>query len=251
MIILPAIDIKDGECVRLQKGDYNTVEKVAENAYETAQSFKAAGAQWMHMVDLDGAKDATVQNKDLIIDVAKSSGLNVEVGGGVRNMERVEMYLNNGISRVILGSAAVKNPDFVKDAVKAYGERIAVGIDAMNGMVCAEGWTDQSKIEFIELAKRMENIGVQYIIFTDISKDGMLSGPNLDQLDRLQNSVSCHIIASGGISCLKDILNVSALKLYGTITGRAIYTGDLDLKTAIQASSLSDEIVNKEIVDEL
>ena len=230
MIILPAIDIKDGECVRLQKGDYNTVEKVAENAYETAQSFKAAGAQWMHMVDLDGAKDATVQNKDLIIDVAKSSGLNVEVGGGIRNMERVEMYLNNGISRVILGSAAVKNPDFVKDAVKAYGERIAVGIDAMNGMVCAEGWTDQSKIEFIELAKRMEDIGVQYIIFTDIS---------------------CHIIASGGISCLKDILNVSALKLYGTITGRAIYTGDLDLKTAIQASSLSDEIVNKEIVDEL
>lgn len=249
MIILPAIDIKDGECVRLQRGDYNTVEKVAESAYITAQTFKDAGATWMHMVDLDGAKDASIQNKDLIIDVAKSSGLNVEVGGGIRNMERVEMYLNNGIDRVILGSAAVKNPDFVRDAVNAYGDKIAVGIDAMNGMVCAEGWTDQSEIEYIELAKRMEDIGVKYIIFTDISKDGMLSGPNLGQLDELHNAVSCNIIASGGISCLKDILNVSALKLYGTITGRAIYTGDLDLKAAIKASSLSDEMVNKEIAD--
>ena len=243
MIILPAIDIKDGECVRLQKGDYNTVEKVAESPYLTAQGFKEAGAKWMHIVDLDGAKDGSVQNKDLIIDVAKSSGLNVEVGGGIRNMERVEMYLNNGIQRVILGSAAVKNHDFVKDAVNNYGDKIAVGIDAMNEMVCAEGWIDQSEIHFIELAKRMEDIGVKYIIFTDISKDGMLSGPNLAQLDELQNAVSCNIIASGGISCLKDILNVSALKLYGTITGRAIYTGDLDLKEAIQVSSLSDEMI--------
>ncbi|MEE1124852.1 MAG: 1-(5-phosphoribosyl)-5-[(5-phosphoribosylamino)methylideneamino]imidazole-4-carboxamide isomerase [Acutalibacteraceae bacterium] len=249
MIILPAIDIKDGECVRLQKGDYNTVEKVAENPYDTAQWFKNAGATWMHMVDLDGAKDGSVQNKDLILDVAKSSGLNVEVGGGIRNMQRVEMYLNGGINRVILGSAAVKNPDFVKEAVKEYGDKIAVGIDAMNGMVCAEGWIDQSEIEYIELAKRMEDIGVKYIIFTDISKDGMLSGPNLTQLDALQQAVSCNIIASGGISCLKDILNVSALKLYGTITGRAIYTGDLDLKAAVKASSLSDEIVNREIAN--
>ena len=161
-------------------------------------------------------------------------------------MERIEMYLNNGIQRVILGSAAIKNPDFVKEAVRFYGDRIAVGIDAIDGMVCAEGWTDKSEINYIDLAKRMENIGVRYIIFTDISKDGMLSGPNLGQLDELQNSVSCHIIASGGISCLKDILNVSALKLYGTITGRAIYTGDLNLKAAIQASSLSDEMINKE-----
>lgn len=243
MIILPAIDIKDGECVRLQKGDYNTVEKVAENPFVTAQSFKEAGAKWMHMVDLDGAKDGSIQNKDLIIDVAKSSGLNVEVGGGIRNMERVEMYLNNGVQRVILGSAAVKNPDFVKDAVNNYGDKIAVGIDAMNEMVCAEGWIDQSEIHFIELAKRMEDIGVNYIIFTDISKDGMLSGPNLAQLDQLQNAVSCNIIASGGISCIKDILNVSALKLYGTITGKAIYTGNLDLREAIKVSSLSDEMV--------
>lgn len=246
MIILPAIDIKNGECVRLQRGDYNTVEKVAENPYVTAESFKKAGAEWMHMVDLDGAKDASVQNKDLIIDVARASGLKVEVGGGIRNMERIEMYLNNGIQRVILGSAAIKNPDFVKEAVKAYGDKIAVGIDALDGMVYAEGWTDKSEINYIDLAKRMESIGVKYIIFTDISKDGMLSGPNLGQLDELQNAVSCNIIASGGISCLKDILNVSALKLYGTITGRAIYTGDLNLKAAIQASSLSDEMINKE-----
>ena len=237
MIILPAIDIKDGECVRLQRGDYNTVEKVAESPYKTAQWFKEAGAQWMHMVDLDGAKDASIQNKDLIIEVAKTSGLNVEVGGGIRNMERVEMYLNNGISRVILGSAAVKNPDFVKAAVKEYGDKIAVGIDAMNGMVCAEGWIDQSEIEYIELAKRMEDIGVKYIIFTDISKDGMLSGPNLGQLDELHNAVSCNIIASGGVSVLKDIINLSELDVYGAICGKAIYTGALDLKMALQVSN--------------
>ena len=246
MIILPAIDIKNGECVRLKKGDYNTVEKVAESPYLTAQHFKKCGATWMHMVDLDGAKDASVQNKDLIIDVAKSSGLKVEVGGGIRNRQRIEMYLDGGIERVILGSAAVNNPSFVKEAVKHYGDKIAVGIDALHGMVCAEGWLSQSEIHYIELAKRMEDIGVKYIIFTDIAKDGMLSGPNLGRLDELQNAVSCNIIASGGISCLKDILNVSALKLYGTITGRAIYTGDLDLQKAIQVSSLSDEMVNKE-----
>ena len=161
-------------------------------------------------------------------------------------MKRVEMYLESGIQRVILGSSAVKNPKFVKEAVRHYGDNIAVGIDALHGMVCAEGWLDKSEIYYLELAKRMEDIGVKYIIFTDIAKDGMLSGPNLGRLDELQNTVSCNIIASGGISCLKDILNVSALKLYGTITGRAIYTGDLDLKNAIKVSSLSDNMVNKE-----
>lgn len=234
MIILPAIDIKDGNCVRLQRGDYNTVEKVAESPYKTAESFKTAGATWMHMVDLDGAKDGTTQNKDLILDVAKSSGLKVEVGGGIRDMKTVEMYLSGGIQRVILGSAAVKNPDFVKEAVKAYGNKIAVGIDAMDGMVCAEGWTDQSQINYIDLAKRMEDIGINYIIFTDIRQDGMLSGPNLSQLDELKNSVSCNIIASGGVASLKDILNIVALNVYGAITGKAIYTGNLNLADAVE-----------------
>lgn len=234
MIILPAIDIKDGNCVRLRRGDYNTVEKVADSPYTTAESFKKAGARWMHMVDLDGAKDGMTKNQELILDVAKSSGLLVEVGGGIRDMNTVEQYLSGGISRVILGSAAVKNPSFVNEAVLAYGDKIAVGIDAKDGMVCAEGWTDQSQVNYIDLAKRMEDIGVKYIIFTDICQDGMLSGPNLTQLDELKNAVDCNIIASGGIANLKDILNISALQVYGAITGKAIYTGDLDLATAVE-----------------
>lgn len=241
MIVLPAIDIKDGNCVRLQRGDYNTVEKVAESPFDTAERFKKAGAQWMHMVDLDGAKDGTTQNKDLILDVAKNSGLLVEVGGGIRDMKTLEMYLNGGIHRAILGSAAVKNPSFVKEAVAVYGDKIAVGIDAKDEMVYAEGWTDQSTVHYIELAKRMEDIGVQYIIFTDIRQDGMLSGPNLVQLDELKSAVSCHIIASGGVASLKDILNIAALQVYGAITGRAIYTGDLDLAAAVEVGLLSEK----------
>ena len=151
MIILPAIDIKDGNCVRLKKGIYETAEKVAESPYIAAKSFADAGAEWMHMVDLDGAKDAKLINADLISDVAKSSGLKVEVGGGIRNMKAVEYYLSRGIDRVILGSAAVKNPQLVIDAVKEYGERIVIGIDTKNGMVQAEGWLDNSEVDYIEL----------------------------------------------------------------------------------------------------
>ena len=234
MIILPAIDIKDGNCVRLQKGDYATAHKVADSPYETAKRFKDAGAEWMHMVDLDGAKDAKLINADLIADVAKSSGLLVEVGGGIRSMEAVAYYLSRGVNRVILGSAAVKDPQLVIDAVNAFGDQIAVGIDAKNGMVQAEGWLDNSDIHYIELAKRMEDVGVRTIIFTDIDRDGMLSGPNLKQLDDLVHEVSCNIIASGGVTVLKDILNLTELDIYGAICGKSIYSGTLDLKQAIE-----------------
>ena len=227
MIILPAIDIKDGNCVRLQKGDYATAHKVADSPYETAKRFKDAGAEWMHMVDLDGAKDAKLIN-------AKSSGLLVEVGGGIRSMEAVAYYLSRGVNRVILGSAAVKDPQLVIDAVNAFGDQIAVGIDAKNGMVQAEGWLDNSDIHYIELAKRMEDVGVRTIIFTDIDRDGMLSGPNLKQLDDLAHEVSCNIIASGGVTVLKDILNLTELDIYGAICGKSIYSGTLDLKQAIE-----------------
>ncbi len=213
MIILPAIDIKDGNCVRLQKGDYATAHKVADSPYETAKRFKDAGAEWMHMVDLDGAKDAKLINADLIADVAKSSGLLVEVGGGIRSMEAVAYYLSRGVNRVILGSAAVKDPQLVIDAVNAFGDQIAVGIDAKNGMVQAEGWLDNSDIHYIELAKRMEDVGVRTIIFTDIDRDGMLSGPNLKQLDDLA---------------------LTELDIYGAICGKSIYSGTLDLKQAIE-----------------
>ncbi len=236
MIILPAIDIKDGNCVRLQKGVYSTAHKVAESPYEAASAFAQAGAKWLHMVDLDGAKDAKLINADLIADVAKSCSMSVEVGGGIRSMQAVEYYLSRGIDRVILGSAAVKNPQLVTEAVREYGGKIAVGIDAMEGMVQAEGWLDSSEINYIELAKRMEDVGVQTIIFTDISRDGMLSGPNLKQLDDLVNQVSCNIIASGGVSVLKDIINLSELKIYGAICGKSIYSGTLDLKQAIEVA---------------
>src|SRR5574344_1576 len=237
MIVLPAIDIKDGNCVRLFKGDYSTVEKVAESPYTTAESFKDQGAKWLHMVDLDGAKDGKRVNSELIIDVAKNCGMNVELGGGIRNMETIEYYLNNGIARVILGSAAVKDQQFVVDAVKNFGEKIVVGIDAKNGMVCAEGWMDKSEIDYIDLAKQMEQIGVHTIVFTDIDQDGTLAGPNLKQLDDLAHNVSCNIIASGGVSVLKDIINLAELDVYGAICGKALYTGDLDLKMAIEVSS--------------
>ena len=239
MVILPAIDIKDGQCVRLFKGDYSTVQKVAESYMDTARAFEKAGAEWIHMVDLDGAKDASQQNKDIFLDVAKNTGLKVEVGGGIRSMDTVEMYLKNGISRVIIGSAAVKNPSLVKDAVKEYGSRIAVGIDAKNGFVATEGWLETSEVHFTQLAKAMSEVGVEYIIYTDISKDGTLSGVNAEQLDEINRCCNANIIASGGVHTIEDIKICKKLGLYGTICGKSIYSGTLDLKQAI-AEAKSD-----------
>ncbi len=238
MIILPAIDIKDGNCVRLFKGDYNTVQKVAESYMDTARMFENCGAEWIHMVDLDGAKDASQQNKEIFLDVAKNTKLKVEVGGGIRTLDTVEMYLSGGISRVIIGSAAVKNPKLVKDAVKEYGERIAVGIDAKNGYVATEGWLETSDVLFTELAKAMADVGVKYIIFTDISKDGTLSGVNAEQLRQINECCSANIIASGGVHTMEDIITCKKLGLYGTICGKSIYSGTLDLKEAVEYSEI-------------
>lgn len=237
MIILPAIDIKDGNCVRLVKGDYGTAHKVAESYMDTARSFEAAGAEWIHMVDLDGAKDATQQNKEIFLDVAKNTRLRVEVGGGIRSLDTVEMYLSGGVSRVIIGSAAVKNPELVKRAVKEYGERIAVGIDAKNGYVATEGWLETSDVHFTDLAKAMSDIGVRYIIFTDISKDGTLSGVNAEQLGQINRACGASIIASGGVHTIDDIRICRKLGLYGTICGKSIYQGTLDLKQAIEEAN--------------
>lgn len=233
MIILPAIDIKDGQCVRLTKGDFATVEKVAEDPMETALRFRSAGADWIHMVDLDGAKEGSLKNSDVFLAVAQKSGLKVEIGGGIRTMESIDYYLDKGISRVILGSAAISNPELVKAAAKQYGDRIAVGIDARNGMVSADGWLNDSNINYIDLAKRMEDIGVKYIIFTDISKDGTLSGPNLEQLSCINEAVRCDIIASGGIHTLEDIKALKEMGLYGAICGKSIYKGTLSLQEAV------------------
>lgn len=234
MYIIPAIDIKDGNCVRLQKGDYNTVKKVAENPYITAKSFKDAGARYLHMVDLDGAKDGKMQNAELICDIAKSCGMLVDVGGGIRDLKAIEYYLNNGVNQVVLGSVAVKNPQIVIDAVRNFGDKIIVGIDAMDGMVKSEGWIDGSDIYYIELAKRMEDVGVEKFIFTDINRDGMLTGPNLVQLEVLSNSVSADIVASGGVSDLTDIKDLMSLNIFGAICGKSIYEGTLNLPKAIK-----------------
>jgi len=234
MIIFPAIDIKSGECVRLFKGDFSTVQKVAESPIETAKSFFDCGAEWIHMVDLDGALDSTPQNSQIFIDVAKNSGLKVEVGGGIRSMETIEFYLENGISRVILGSAALSNPELVIASCKKYGDKIAVGIDARNRFVAANGWLDTSKVDFIDLAKSVEQAGVGCIIFTDISKDGTLSGPNISQLDEINNATQCNIIASGGIKNIDDIYSLKSMNLYGAICGKSIYSGSLLLKEAIK-----------------
>jgi phosphoribosylformimino-5-aminoimidazole carboxamide ribotide isomerase len=207
---------------------------VASSTEETVKSFEQAGAGYIHMVDLDGAKEGTTVNRDLFARLAKLTNVPIELGGGIRNMETVDMYLNIGISRVILGSAALRDREFLKRAVDKYGEKISVGIDAKGGKVSVAGWLDDSDKDYIEFAREMEKEGVKNIIFTDISKDGTLAGPNLEQLGALASSVKCDITASGGIHNMVDIENLCKMKLYGAITGRAIYDGTLDLVQAIE-----------------
>ncbi len=239
MIILPAIDIKDGNCVRLFKGDFSTVEKVASDYLETAKGFENAGAEWIHMVDLDGAKEGKPVNTKIYTDVAEKTNLKVELGGGIRSLETIQEYLNMGISRVILGSVALKNPKLVRDAVEKFGnEKIVVGIDAMNGMVATEGWLETSDVNYIDLANQMIKSGVKYFIFTDISKDGTLSGVNREQLQALADGTeNCDIIASGGVHTMDDIKACKEMGLYGTICGKSIYKGTLNLNEAIEYSN--------------
>lgn len=243
MILFPAIDIKDGACVRLYQGDYSTAHKVAEDPQQTAVAFAQAGAKWLHMVDLDGAKAKRPINTPVFLQAAKNTGLKVQVGGGIRTLQDIEQYLSQGISRVILGSVALYDAELVRTVADRYGERIAVGIDARNGMVAAEGWTQTSKMHYIDLAKQMEQVGVKYIIFTDIEKDGTLAGPNLEQLDLLNQAVSCHIIASGGVANLQNIKDLCGMSLYGAICGKSLYSGSLDLAEAIAVAEreTSDE----------
>ena len=237
MLIFPAIDIRGGECVRLYRGDFATAERVASNYMQTALSFKEAGCEWIHMVDLDGSLEGRRVNQAIYLDVAKNSGLKVELGGGIRTIDDIAFYLEQGISRVILGSVVLENPDLVAQAIKLYGaEKIAVGIDAKEGLVATRGWLDVNDITYIDLARRMEALGVEYIIFTDIARDGMLAGPNLEQLCALQNAVDCKITASGGVTDIGDIEALRAQGLYGAICGRSIYKGTLDLREAVKGA---------------
>ena len=238
MLIFPAIDIKNGACVRLYQGEMSTAEQVANSALEAAGAFKAAGASWVHMVDLDGAVEGVRKNTGIFLEVVQESGLKVEVGGGIRTMADIAFYLENGISRVILGSIALRDALLVRQAVAEFGGQIAVGIDARDGMVAAEGWVETSAVSDVELAKRMEDAGVQCLICTDIARDGMLSGPNLGQLTRIQRAVKCDIVASGGVTNLSDIAALRDCGLYGAICGRSIYKGTLSLREAIQIADI-------------
>lgn len=238
MLIFPAIDIKNGTCVRLYQGEMSTAEQVANSALEAAGAFKAAGASWVHMVDLDGAVEGVRKNTGIFLEVVQESGLKVEVGGGIRTMTDIAFYLENGISRVILGSIALRDALLVRQAVAEFGGQVAVGIDARDGMVAAEGWVETSAVSDVELAKRMEDAGVQCLICTDIARDGMLSGPNLGQLTRIQRAVKCDIVASGGVTNLSDIAALRDCGLYGAICGRSIYKGTLSLREAIQIADI-------------
>ena len=234
MIILPAIDLKDGAVVRLYKGSFDTVHQVASDPVTVARAFQEAGAQWMHMVDLDGARDGVRRNADLVRAVS-DLGLQVELGGGIRSMADLEAVFALGVTRAVIGSAAVSNPDLVAQAIAAYGaDRIAVGIDARDGKVKTSGWEVDSGLDYLEFAQSMQNLGVKKMIFTDIETDGMLSGPSFGRLRELQQAVSCDLIASGGVSCNRDIVELEKMGLYGAIIGKAYYAGAIDLAQAVK-----------------
>jgi phosphoribosylformimino-5-aminoimidazole carboxamide ribotide isomerase len=237
MNIFPAIDLKDGKCVRLYQGEYNSAKVVAEDPLQTALNFKARGAEYLHMVDLDGALTGTIENFNSITKIIREVKIPIQLGGGIRSLATIDMLIEKGLSRVILGTAALNNPALVKEALKKFGDKIAVGIDARDGYVAVEGWKTSSKIEYIDFAKEMESLGVKTIIFTDISRDGTLTGPNFYATGKMNDMVSCNIIASGGMKCIEDIKQLKSMNMYGSIIGKAIYSGDILLEDAIYEGS--------------
>lgn len=236
MIIIPAIDIIDGKPVRLYQGDYNKKEVVAEDILETAKSFEKLGAGYVHLVDLDGAKKGQLVNGEVIIKVAKTLDIPVEVGGGIRSLETIDYLLTNGVSRVILGTSAMEDEEMLKTAVLKYKEKIAVGIDCKDGYAYGRGWLEGSSLYYIDFAKKLEKIGVKNVIVTDISKDGTLEGPNVEMLKKLSEEVNIDITASGGIRDIDNIKALNDLNLYGAITGKAIYAKTLSLEEAIKVT---------------
>ena len=236
MIILPAIDLLGRKAVRLLKGDYNQVTVYSDSPLEVAEKFKSLGATHIHMVDLDGAKYCTAPNMDIVAEVAEKTGLFIEIGGGIRSMETVKKYIDAGIFRVILGTAAICDEDFLKEAVKAYGEKIAVGADVKDGKIAVKGWLEQSDVTLDEFFLKMQDLGVKNIICTDISRDGAMRGTNLELYRELSAKYSLDITASGGVSSLEDVKRLREMNLYGAIIGKAYYTGAVDLKEAIEVA---------------
>jgi phosphoribosylformimino-5-aminoimidazole carboxamide ribotide isomerase len=236
MIIYPAIDIKDGRCVRLVQGKFNDVTIYSDHPVEMAMNFEKLGAQYLHVVDLDGARLGEPQNIAAISEMAVKVGIPLQLGGGIRSIEMMEIILCKGIQRVILGTSAVKDPELVKKAVQAFGTSLAVAIDARDGLVAIEGWAKTSEFTAIGFAKKMEDLGAKVIIYTDISRDGMLKGPNLRAMEDMAKAVRIEVIASGGVTSLQDIKNLKEIGMAGAIVGKALYTGDIDLQEAIAAA---------------
>ena len=237
MIIFPAIDLYDGKAVRLYKGDYQNMTIYSEHPIEVAKAFEACGATHIHMVDLEGAKDGTTPNLSIVREVAEKTSLFVEIGGGIRSMETVEAYLSAGVSRVILGTAALTDEAFLKQAVASYGEKIAVGADVRNGYIAIKGWLETSECTLESFLSKMQEIGVKTVICTDISRDGAMRGTNLELYSKLSKNFGMDIVASGGVSTLSDVEALRAMDLYGAIIGKAYYTGAIDLRRAIEVAT--------------
>ena len=235
MVLFPAIDILSGKAVRLYKGDYNAVTVYSERPWEFAEHFVDKGCSAIHIVDLDGAKSGETVNIDTVKRIAAVKGLYSEIGGGIRNMETVSRYLEAGVDRVILGTAALKDPSFLKNALREYGDRIAVGVDLKDGKVAVKGWLETSNKDGIEFLKELEDLGVEGVIVTDISRDGAMKGTNLDLYGRIKEEVSLKVTASGGVSTIEDIVALKSMGLYGAIIGKAYYTGAIKLKEALEA----------------
>ena len=237
MLIYPAIDLYQGKAVRLYKGDYSQMTVYSHDPAAIAEKFAQAGATHMHIVDLEGAKNGTTPNFETILEIKRRGGLFCEVGGGIRSMETIERYVSAGIDRVILGTAAVTQPGFLEEAAKAYGSKIAVGMDLKDGYVAIKGWTEQSGLTPWEFCERLQKIGIETIICTDISRDGAMKGTNHDLYRELMDRFSMNIIASGGVSSMEDVEKLAKAKLYGAIIGKAYYTGAIDLARAIEVAT--------------
>lgn len=236
MIIYPAVDLFDGKAVRLYKGDYSQMTVYSDNPVAVAEDFKAQGAERVHLVDLEGAKEGTTPNLETVLAIKKKTGLFCEIGGGVRSMEVISRYLDAGIDRVILGTAAVKDPEFLKLAAEKYGEKIAVGVDILDGFVAVKGWTEKTEYDAFDFCEKMQSIGIKTLICTDISRDGAMKGTNRMLYKALSEKFDMDIIASGGVSDTEDIKALRALDIHGAIIGKAYYTKAISLKEAIEAA---------------
>lgn len=240
MHIIPAIDIKDGQCVRLFQGDYSKVTVFSNDPVQMALRWQAAGARILHVVDLDGARTGSLTNFDVLVRIARTVGMLVEVGGGIRSIGAVERLLNNSVGRVVLGTAAVENEDVVRDACECWGERVVVGVDARDGLVAIRGWRETSNVSAFDLARRMVRLGVRRFIYTDISRDGTLTQPNYEAIAQFVAQAQVPVIASGGVSSVDQLDRLRDTGVEGAIIGRAIYSGDVDLGSAIKLMEVGE-----------